>query len=128
LRPRYSAKTSTFDTAVDQEQTLERLLGCDYAVLIIAIDDATKGTLTRYRQARPESTTFILGLSDGRAIPIGPQLIHARIEKPFEISFLAQLIRDCAAVVELPDDPLECPPAENPSTRKFDETGVNRTN
>lgn len=116
------------DTAADPDQTLERLLSCDYAVLVIAINEGTKEALNRYRQLRPEATTFVIAVTDGLASRIGPELIHARIEKPFEIGFIAQLIRDCARVVELPDDPLECPPAENPGTRRFDETGDFRAN
>lgn len=116
------------DTANDVETTLERLSSCDYAVLLISLDGTAEEILSRHRSVRPESTTVVFGMSSGNGHLKNPELLHAIIEKPFEISSLAEMIRDAASVVELPDDALSCPPPENPSTRNFDDTGEFWTN
>ena len=116
------------DTTSHAAATLERLTSCDYAILLICLDDHCEDVLQRYHDLRPGSTTFVIGLADGREVDLGPDLVHAKIEKPFEIGFIAQLVRDCAAVVQLPPDPLHCPPPENIQTGSFDDTGGYGTN
>lgn len=105
------------DCADGEIATLLKLGECDYAVLLIELTQSTASMLRTYRENRPQSTTFVVGLSAGESFDVHPEFLHAYIEKPVEIGFFARLIRDCAAVVESPAQPLECPAPENPSKR-----------
>jgi DNA-binding response OmpR family regulator len=105
------------DCADGDIPTLLKLGECDYAVLLVELTETTASMLRTYRENRPQSTTFIVGLSSGESFNLTPNLLHAYVEKPVEIGFFARLIRDCAAVVQLPEQPLDCPSPENPSKR-----------
>ncbi|HUJ13838.1 MAG TPA: response regulator [Thermoanaerobaculia bacterium] len=105
------------DTASSADEAMERVTSCDYALILVDMD-LTDGDaddfLSRFREFRPESTSFILAVRDPRAdLTIDPALVNATVNKPLEIDTLADIVRECALVVEPPDDPLPCPPAES---------------
>ena len=81
--------------------------------------------LTRFREERPESTTFILAVRDPNSeAGIDAALVSAMVNKPLEIDTLADVVRECALVVPPPDDPLPCPPAESDFRSRFDDSGA----
>ncbi len=103
------------DTAATAEDGLKRVMSCDYALIVIDMDVPHAATfLTRFREQRPEATSFILAVRDPRSEEfLDPGIIAAVLSKPLEIDTLAELVRECALVVPPPEDPLECPPAES---------------
>ena len=112
------------DTAQTPEEALEKVLTCDYALIIVDMDLAAGGShafLDAFRQERPESTTFILAVRDpARDVILEPELVNAVMNKPIEIDTLADVVRECALVVPPPPDPLPCPPAESEAVPRFD--------
>ena len=105
------------DTASDAEGAMEKVRSCDYALILLDLnlpDGDSEEFLQRFRDFRPESTSFILGVRDPRTdSEIDPELVDAVMNKPLEIDTLADIVRECALVVTPPDDPLPCPPAES---------------
>ncbi|MFL6247815.1 MAG: response regulator [Thermoanaerobaculia bacterium] len=106
------------DTAVSAEEALEKASQCDYALAIVDVDmpnAAGETFIVRFAEQRPEATTFILavrGPKNDAYLP--PDIVSAVLNKPLEIDMLAELVRECALVVPLPDEPLPCPtPAES---------------
>src|SRR5258706_11611594 len=116
------------DTSVGAEDALEKTRTCDYALILIdmSLPDGEGLTfLTRFREERPESTTFILAVRDPNAEGnIDAALVSAMVNKPLEIDTLADVVRECALVVPPPDDPLPCPPAESDFRSHFDDSGA----
>jgi two-component system response regulator PilR (NtrC family) len=116
------------DTSVGAEDALEKTRQCDYALILIdmSLPDGEGLTfLTRFREERPESTTFILAVRDPNAEGnIDAALVSAMVNKPLEIDTLADVVRECALVVPPPDDPLPCPPAESDFRSRFDDSGA----
>ena len=116
------------DTAVGVEDALEKTRRCDYALILIDLglrDDESISFLTRFREERPEATTFILAVRDpSNSQTIDPGLVGAIVNKPLEIDTLADAVRECALVVPRPDDPLPCPPAESDFRSTFDDGGT----
>ena len=59
-------------------------------------------------------------------------MLHPRVgavlNKPLEINTLAELVRECAAVVPLPEDPLQCPPSESEIRARLDRSGSYSSN
>src|SRR5205807_625982 len=58
------------DTAINGESALEKLMSCDYALLLIDMDlpdDEARQFLRRFRRERPEATTFIIAVRDPRS-------------------------------------------------------------
>jgi DNA-binding response OmpR family regulator len=103
------------DTAVSASEALQKVTTCDYALIIIDMDvtDAP-AFLARFRDERPEATSFVLAVRDVRNETfLDPEIVSAVLSKPLEIDTLAELVRECALVVPPPDDPLHCPPAES---------------
>lgn len=103
------------DTAVNATEALEKVTTCDYSLIVIDMDvpDAD-WFLTRFRGERPEATSFVLAVRDPRTERyLDPDIVSAVLGKPLEIDTLAELVRECALVVPLPDDPLPCSPAES---------------
>jgi DNA-binding NtrC family response regulator len=114
------------DTAANAADALEKVTSCDYALILIdmnlANDDADD-FLKRFRDARPEATTFIIAVRDpNKETFIDPQMVAAVLNKPLEIDTLSEVVRECAAVVPPPEDPLTCPPAE--SETPFDQQSL----
>ena len=105
------------DTARDADEALQRVRTCDYALILLDInlpnDDAGR-FLTTFREERPESTSFIIGVRDPHAdVTIDASLVSAMLNKPLEVDALAEVVRECALVVPPPEDPLPCPPADS---------------
>jgi two-component system response regulator PilR (NtrC family) len=115
------------DTSVGAEDALEKTRQCDYALILIDMSLAGGeglSFLTRFREERPESTTFILAVRDPNAEGnIDASLVSAMVNKPLEIDTLADVVRECALVVPPPNDPLPCPPAESDFRSHFDDSG-----
>jgi DNA-binding NtrC family response regulator len=103
------------DTAVSAEDALKKVTSCDYALVIVDADMSDSSEfLTRFREERPEATSFVIAVQDGRSDTfLDPEIVSAVLNKPLEIDTLAELVRECAVAVPLPEDPLNCPPAES---------------
>jgi two-component system response regulator PilR (NtrC family) len=116
------------DTSAGSDDALDKTRKCDYALILIDMSLAAgEGLtfLTRFREERPESTTFILAVRDpNNDDPIDAALVSAMVNKPLEIDTLADVVRECALVVPPPDDPLPCPPAESDFRSRFDDSGA----
>jgi DNA-binding response OmpR family regulator len=116
------------DTAVSAEDALEKTRQCDYALILIDMslpDDEGLSFLMRFRDERPEATTFVLAVLDPTDdVAIDSKYAGATVNKPLEIDTLADVIRECAIVVPRPDDPLPCPPAESDFRARFDDSGA----
>lgn len=103
------------DTAVTGAEALTKVTTCDYALIVLDMDVSDSPEfLTRFREERPEATSFILAVRDGRNDEfLDPEIVSAVLNKPLEIDTLAELVRECALVVPPPEEPLPCPPAES---------------
>jgi DNA-binding response OmpR family regulator len=116
------------DTAVSAEDALEKTRLCDYALILIDMslpDDEGLTFLTRFREERPDGTTFVLAVLDpDNEVTIDAQLVGATVNKPLMIDTLADVVRECALVVPPPEDPLPCPPAESDFRVRFDDSGA----
>lgn len=110
------------DTAASADDALDKVTNCDYAMIIIDMDvpDASR-FLVRFREERPEATSFVLAVRDGRSEELlDPEYVTAVLSKPLEIDMLADLVRECALVVPPPEDPLPCPPSESDILTRLD--------
>lgn len=105
------------DTAASAEEALDKVTRCDYALVIVDVDmhdRAGEAFIAEFRDQRPQATTFILAVRDPKnETYLDPDHFSAVLNKPLEIDMLAELVRECALVVPLPEDPLHCPPAES---------------
>lgn len=105
------------DTAVTAEEALAKTMRCDYALAIVDFDmpeGAGERFVTRFREERPEATTFVLAVRDPKNEDyLNPLLVSAVLNKPLEIDLLADVVRECAIVVPPPEEPLPCPPSES---------------
>lgn len=113
------------DTAATVRDALERISSCDYALILIDTslpNDGAEQFLARFREARPEATTFIIAVRDPNDdVYIDPAVVGAVLNKPLEIDTLAEVVRECALVVPAPEDPLPCTsPAESDVRDAFD--------
>ena len=112
------------DTAADAEAALAKVQQCDYALILLDMNlpnDESESFLRRFREIRPESTSFVLGVRDPRTdLTIDPSLVNAVVNKPVEIDTLADLVRECAVVVPPPEDPLPCGQAESDMRARMD--------
>ena len=116
------------DTSVGAEDALEKTRQCDYALILIDMslaDGEALAFLTRFREERPEATTFILAVRDPNSdAAVDATLVSAMVNKPLEIDTLADVVRECALVVPRPEDPLPCPPPESDFRSRFDDSGA----
>lgn len=103
------------DTATSAEEALRKVTSCDYALILTDMDMEQSSTfLTRFREERPDATSFVIAVRDARSDTfLDPGIVSAVLGKPLEIDTLAELVRECALVVPPPEEPLECPPAES---------------
>jgi len=112
------------DTAANAEEAMARVRECDYALILLDMNlpgGESETFLRSFREFRPESTSFILGVRDPRAdLMIDSSLVNAIINKPVEIDTLADVVRECAIVVPPPEDPLPCQPAESEIRARMD--------
>lgn len=107
----------TVDTAASVEEALEKVLSCDYALIVVDMDmpdEAGPQFVATFREERADATTFILAVRDPNADSwLDATQVNALMNKPLEIDTLAELVRECAMVVPPPEDPLPCPPSES---------------
>lgn len=103
------------DTAASAEDAWQKVTTCDYALIVIDMDVPSAAPfLARFRDERPEATSFVLAVRDMRNEEfLDPDIVSAVLNKPLEVDTLAELVRECALVVPLPEDPLPCAPAES---------------
>ncbi|HWS73130.1 MAG TPA: response regulator [Thermoanaerobaculia bacterium] len=112
------------DTAATAEEALEKVSQCDYALILMDANlpnDASAEFVRRFREERPEATSFIIAVRDPNIdVTIDANVVSAILNKPLEIDTLAEVVRECAVVVPPPDDPLPCPPAESDVRSQMD--------
>ena len=112
------------DTALTASEAMEKVNTCDYALILIDMnlpDDEGPLFLKEFRRERPEATTFVIAVRDpAKNVMIDPHVVSAILNKPIEIDTLADVVRECAAVVPPPEDPLTCPPAESEIREQVD--------
>ena len=112
------------DTAASASEALHKVTSCDYALIVIDMDLARREAeqfLKTFREQRPEATTFVLAVRDPNSDSVvDPAIVSAVLNKPIELDTLADVVRETAAVVPEPDDPLPCPPAESDMRTLFD--------
>ena len=105
------------DTAVTADDAWAKISTCDYALLLLDMDlpeQQAQTFLARFRDERPDATTFVLAVRDPRNDEyLDPNVVAAVLNKPLEIDTLAELVRECSLVVPPPEEPLQCPPAES---------------
>jgi DNA-binding response OmpR family regulator len=112
------------DTAITADDAMDRVMTCDYALILLDMnlpDDDGPTFLRRFRSERPEATTFVIAVRDPKKdVEIDPSIVGAILNKPIEIDTLADVVRECAIVVPPPEDPLPCPPAESEMREHID--------
>ena len=112
------------DTAISPDAAMAKVQSCDYALILIDMDLASGGAesfLRRFREFRPEATSFIIAVRDpNKDAFIDADSVAAVLNKPIEIDTLADVVRECAIVVPRPEDPLPCPAAESDMKAAFD--------
>jgi DNA-binding NtrC family response regulator len=105
------------DTAGSADEALEKVLTCDYALILIDMDlvnDEGEQFLVAFNEQRPDANSFVIAVRDPQADRyIDPKMVVAVLNKPLEIDTLAEVVRECAFLVPPPENPLPCPPAEN---------------
>ena len=112
------------DTAASAEQAMEMVRNCDYALMLVDMDLANgqaEPFLKRFREERPDANTFIIAVRDPKKNTFAdPAMVSAVVTKPLEIDTLADVVRECAAVVPRPEDAAPCGPAENEVRNRLD--------
>ena len=112
------------DTATSADEAMAKVNSCDYALVLIDMNLAAGGAVTflrRFRESRPDATTFIIAVRDpNKDVFIDPDSVAAVLNKPIEIDTLSDVVRECAIVVPPPEEPLQCPPAESDVRDAFD--------
>jgi DNA-binding response OmpR family regulator len=115
------------DVAAGADDALEKVMACDYALIVIDMDlpnGESARFLESFRDQRPESTTFVLAVRDPHGESIVDALsVAAVLNKPLEIDTLAEVVRECALVVPAPENPLPCPPSESDVRSRMDRSG-----
>ena len=119
------------DTAENADAAMAKVETCDYALILIDMNLENQNAdcfLSRFREARPQATTFIIAVRDpNKDVQVDASVVSAVLNKPLEIDTLADVVRECAVVVPPPEDPLVCPPAESDVRIAF-ERGSNIAN
>jgi len=112
------------DTARSADEALEKVLTCDYALILIDMDlPSAHGErfLREFGSQRPEATSFIIAVRDPNSPAfIDPNMVVAVLNKPIEIDTMAEVVRECAFLVPPPEEPLPCPPAESDLRAKME--------
>jgi DNA-binding response OmpR family regulator len=115
------------DTATTAAEAIEKTTTCDYALILLDADlpdnDAAE-FLRRFENEHPDAPTFIVVVRSAESEPMLDPRVGAVLSKPLEIDTLAELVRECAAVVPPPEEPqLHCPPAESEIRARMDRSG-----
>src|SRR5512134_3757542 len=94
------------DTAITAAEALQRVTSCDYALIILDMDvKGAESFLTRFHEERPQATSFVVAVRDTRSDAyLDPDIVSAVLSKPLEIDTLAEVVRECALVVQPPED------------------------
>lgn len=112
------------DTARSHEEAMQKVLSCDYALILIDMDlpdDESELFLRDFQQQRPQATSFVIAVRDPQTDRyIDSKTVVAVLNKPLEIDTLAEVVRECAFLVPLPPDPLPCPQAESDIRERMD--------
>lgn len=112
------------DTAANATEALRKVAQCDYALIVVDVDmphNAGVTFITEFREQRPGATTFVMAVRDPRNDTfLDPELVSAVLNKPLDVDIVSDLVRECAAVVPPPEDPLPCPPAESEVRTRMD--------
>jgi DNA-binding NtrC family response regulator len=112
------------DTARSAEEALEKVLTCDYALILIDMDlpgGESSTFLTAFNEQRPEATSFVIAVRNPQQETfIDAQHVVAILNKPIEIDTMAEVVRECAFLVPEPEEPLPCPPAESDIRTRMD--------
>lgn len=113
------------DTASTAADALEKVLACDYALILIDMNlphREAEEFLREFHQQRPEATSFIIAVRDPKHdVFIDPTVVVAVLNKPIEIDTMAEIVRECAFLVPEPLEPLPCPhPAESDIRAKME--------
>ena len=116
------------DTAATGDEAVEKILSCDYAVILIDMnlpEQQSEVFLRRFSEERPDATSFIIAVRDpNKDVVIDPDIVDAVLNKPLEIDTLAEVARECALVVPQPEEPMTaCPPAESDVRAMMDRSG-----
>ena len=105
------------DTAATADEAMTKVESCDYALILMDMnlpDGESEDFLRRFREARPEATTFVIAVRDPRSeVAMDADAVDAVLNKPLELDTLAEVVRECALVVPPPEDPLRCPQADS---------------
>ncbi len=114
------------DTAATADEALEKVSACYYALAVVDMDMPDNGGerfVERFRAMRPDATTFVLAVrASSNQSYLDPRTVSAVLNKPLEIDTLAEIVRETARVVRLPENPLPCPPAESDVRRDVTST------
>jgi len=115
------------DTGTTAVEAIEKTNLCDYALILLDADlpenDAAE-FLRRFEIEHPDAPSFIVVVRNAESEPMLHPRVGAVLNKPLEIDTLAELVRECAAVVPPPEEPqLHCPPAESEIRARMDRSG-----
>ncbi|MBV9492739.1 MAG: response regulator transcription factor [Acidobacteria bacterium] len=122
------------DTAASADEALEKTATCNYALILIDMnlpDNASPTFLRDFAERHPDATTFIIAVRDPKQdVVIDPNLADAVLNKPLEIDTLADVVRECALVVEPApaEEAMNCPPAESDVRARMDSNSSYLTN
>ena len=104
------------DTAASAVEALEKVMTCDYALILIDMSLAGRQAeefVRSFKEAKPDAETFIIAVRDHtREVFIDPDVVTAVLNKPLEIDTIAEVVRECAILVPIPEAD-GCPPAES---------------
>lgn len=105
------------DTAASTREAIEHVSLCDYALILIDLSLAGGDPdrfFAAFQRMKPEAETFIIAVRDpNNDVYIDPSIVSAVVTKPLEIDTLADVVRECAAVMPQPIPSENCPPAES---------------
>jgi DNA-binding response OmpR family regulator len=106
------------DTAATAADALEKVLQCDYALIVVDMNLPNKEAeafVRTFRAERPDATSFVIAVRDpNQEVFIDPNVVVAVLNKPIEIDTMAEVVRECAFLVPEPIEPLPWPqPAES---------------
>jgi DNA-binding response OmpR family regulator len=106
------------DTAATAADALDKVLQCDYALIVVDMnlpDSEAETFIREFQVQRPQATSFVIAVRDPKIdVFIDPQVVVAVINKPIEVDTMAEVVRECAFLVPEPEEKLPCPtPAES---------------
>ena len=111
------------DTAASAVEALEKVMTCDYALILIDMSlhgSQAEEFVKSFKEAKPDAETFVIGVRDHtRDGFIDPDVVTAVLNKPLEIDTLAEVVRECAILVPVPETQ-GCPPAESDVRNRLD--------